>query len=82
MAGGGDGLGRKGIPYRRPRGRAPSFQVRSHPSVTFAASRSAYLAVLGVQVWEAGTWGDIEHRRRALVTRHRGRALGPSDQVE
>ncbi len=37
--------------------------------------------MLGVQVWEAGTWGDIDQDLGALSTRHRGRALLSSQEI-
>jgi hypothetical protein len=42
---------------------------------------SAYLAVLGVQVREAGTGGDIDKDLGALSSGGGSRALRPSDQV-
>ena len=57
-------------------------QVRIYLPATCAASWSAYLAALGVQVREAGTGAHVDQDLGALVTRCGGWALGPSDQVQ
>jgi hypothetical protein len=53
-------------------------QARNHPSATYVASWSAYLAAQGmimhiirlcVQVREAGTWGDIDQDLGPLSAR-------------
>ena len=57
-------------------------QVRIHPSATCAASWSAYLAALGVQVGRRRSrGGDIDQDLGAFVTRGGGRALGCSQEV-
>ena len=80
--GGGDGLGLQGIHLSPTRSGSILHQVRIHPPAICAASWSAYLAALGVQVWEARrSWGDIDQDLGALSTRCGGWALGRSQEV-